>query len=153
MSELSSIIDELKRSFDGEAWHGPALMEVLDGIDARGAAARPISHAHSIWELVLHLAAWEKVITRRLQGHATTLTDAENFGHIESTTEKTWQSALETLRQNHAELIKTVEALSDSRLNDRVPGKDYDVRFMLHGAAQHAAYHGGQIAILKRIRR
>jgi hypothetical protein len=31
-----------------------------------------------------------------------------------------------------------------------VPGKPYDIRFMLHGAAQHAAYHGGQIALLKK---
>ena len=39
MSELEFIVDQLKRAFDGEAWHGPAFMEILDGINAETAAA------------------------------------------------------------------------------------------------------------------
>jgi len=152
MSEISFIIDQLNRAFDGEAWHGPAVVEILDGIDAKTAATRPIDSAHSIWELVLHLSGWEQVVAKRLQGEAATLTDAQNFGHVDSTTEQSWHSAVATLRHNHAELIKLVSAMPESRLADRVPGKDYDVRFLLHGAVQHAAYHGGQIALLKRAR-
>jgi hypothetical protein len=49
-------------------------------------------------------------------------------------------------------LIKTVAALPDSRLQDRVPGKAYNVYFMLHGVAQHELYHAGQIALLKKTR-
>jgi uncharacterized damage-inducible protein DinB len=153
MSEIAFIADQLNRAFDGEAWHGPALMEILDDVDARAAAARPINKAHCIWELVIHLAGWEQVVARRLQGQAATLTDVQNFGHVDSSTEHAWQSAVAVLRQNHAELVKLVSALPESRLTDRVPGKDYDVRFMLYGAVQHAAYHAGQIAILKRARR
>ena len=152
MSEISFIIDQLNRAFDGEAWHGPAVVEILDGIDAKTAATRPIDSAHSIWELVLHLSGWEQVVAKRLQGEAATLTDAQNFGHVDSTTEQSWHSAVATLRHNHAELIKLVSAMPESRLADRVPGKDYDVRFLLHGAVQHAAHHGGQIALLKRAR-
>ena len=50
----------------------------------------------------------------------------------------------------HAQLVKTVEALPDRRLSERVPGKKYDIRFMLEGVAQHELYHAGQIAILKK---
>ena len=152
MSEISFITDQLKRAFEGEAWHGPALMEILDDVDARTASARPINKAHCIWELVIHLAGWEQVVSRRLQGQAATLTDAQNFGHLDSTTEQSWQSSLAILQQNHAELIKLVAAIPESRLAERVPGKDYDVRFMLYGAVQHVAYHAGQIAVLKRAR-
>ena len=153
MSEISFIVDQLKLAFEGEPWHGPALMEVLEGIDAKTALERPIAKAHCIWELVIHLAGWEQVVTKRLQGQVATLTDAQNFGHLDSTTEQSWMSAVTILRQNHAQLMKLVSALPESRLTDRVPGKDYDVRFMLYGAVQHAAYHAGQIAILKRARR
>lgn len=152
MSEISFITDQLKRAFEGEAWHGPALMEILDDVDARTASARPINKAHCIWELVIHLAGWEQVVSRRLQGQAATLTDAQNFGHLDSTTEQSWQSSLAILQQNHAELIKLVAAIPESRLAERVPGKDYDVRCMLYGAVQHVAYHAGQIAVLKRAR-
>jgi uncharacterized damage-inducible protein DinB len=150
MSEIEFIVDQLKRAFDGEAWHGPALMEILDGVDAATATARPIHAGHNIWELVLHIAGWERVVTKRIQGQALTLSDDENFGHVKHPTEATWHEALQTLRANHDELIKTASSLRDTRLNDRVPGKDYDIRFMLTGAVQHAAYHGGQIALLKR---
>jgi hypothetical protein len=47
-------------------------------------------------------------------------------------------------------LVKTVAALPESRLRERVPGKRYDFYFMLHGVAQHELYHAGQIAILKK---
>jgi uncharacterized damage-inducible protein DinB len=150
VSEIDFIVDQLNRAFEGAAWHGPALREILEGIDAKTALAKPIAGAHCIWELVIHVSGWEQVVSKRLQGQTATLTDAENFGHIDSTTEQSWQSAIAILRQNHAQLIKLVTALPESRLTDRVPGKDYDLRFMLYGDVQHVAYHAGQIAVLKR---
>jgi uncharacterized damage-inducible protein DinB len=153
MSQIEFVVDQLKRAFDGEAWHGPALMEILADVDAATAAAHPISAGHSIWELVLHVAAWEQVIiTRIVEGKAVTLSDEKNFGHIDHVNEAAWRQALDTLQRNHRELIKAASQLTESRLNDPVPGKDYNLLFMLMGAAQHAAYHGGQIALLKRAR-
>lgn len=150
MTQVEILVDELKRAFHGEAWHGPALMEILDGIDAKTAAARPIPSAHSIWELVLHIAVWVRVITRRLHGETVEPTDKEDFPAVSKVSENAWREAVKTLRQNHDELIKTVSALSDSKLSGPVPGKSHDVRFMVSGAVQHAAYHGGQIALLKK---
>lgn len=153
MSELEFIVDQLKRSFDGEAWHGPALMEILDDLDARTAAARPIQAGHTIWELVLHIAAWERIIARRITDRkAITPTDEENFPRLSQTADSAWWQTVNDLRSAHAELLAAVSNLKESNLNDSVPGKDYDIRFMLTGAAQHAAYHGGQIALLKRAR-
>ena len=152
MSQIAFIVDQLHRAFDGEAWHGPALMEILDGIDAHTAAARPISTAHSIWELALHVSAWEQVCLRRIRGESVSLSDAENFGHIEHVNEAAWQQAVKNLKQHHAELIQAVSLLSEARLYEPLPDKDYNLLFMLNGAVQHAAYHGGQIALLKRAR-
>lgn len=150
MSQIEIIIDQLKRAFDGEAWHGPGLMEILDRVDAKTAAAHPIPSAHSIWELVLHIAGWERVITRRLHGETVKPSDQEDFPAVPKISDNTWRGAVNTLRQNHEELIKAVSALSDSKLSGPVPGKSHDVLFMLLGAVQHAAYHGGQIALLKK---
>jgi uncharacterized damage-inducible protein DinB len=152
MSEVEFIVDQIKRAFDGEAWHGPALMEILDGTDAKTAAAHPIVAGHSIWELVLHVAAWERVVCKRIQGETLTLSDDENFGHVRQTTDSAWRDAVEKLRAQHAELIRIASSMKAARLDERVPGKDYDIRFLLTGTVQHAAYHGGQIALLKRAR-
>jgi uncharacterized damage-inducible protein DinB len=150
MSEITRIADQLRLAFEGEAWHGPAVLEILADVDARTAAARPIHKAHTIWELTLHVAGWENVIRRRLGGEACSLGDADNFPDVKDTSEAAWRKTVESLKQSHDQLLKAISALPDSRLSDRVPGKNYDVYTMLHGATQHALYHAGQMAVLKR---
>ena len=68
MTEVGRIVDQLNRAFEGEAWHGPAVVEILEGITAQQAATRPLNGAHSIWEITLHIAAWERAVLLRLQG-------------------------------------------------------------------------------------
>jgi len=153
MSETTRIADELRRAFHGDAWHGDALLEILDGVTAAQAAARPIPHAHTIWELVLHIAAWDGAVRRRLDGEALELSDEQNFPPVKDTSESAWRNALDHARQVHEDLVQAVSEFPDSRLGDRVPGKQgahYTYYYMLHGVAQHEAYHAGQLALLKK---
>lgn len=152
MSETARIADQLKRAFAGDAWHGPALMEILADVNAPAAAARPISLAHTIWELTLHITAWDAAILRRVAGQAASLSDAENFPKIRDTSESAWRTALENLQRQHQELLRVIADMPDRRLSEQVPGKDYDFYFLLHGTVQHALYHAGQIVMLKRAR-
>src|SRR5450432_2781890 len=66
MAEVNRILDQLHRAYDGPAWHGPALREILAGVTWQTAALHPITGAHTIWELVLHLTVWMSVVTRRI---------------------------------------------------------------------------------------
>jgi uncharacterized damage-inducible protein DinB len=152
MSETSRIADQLRRAFAGEAWHGPALMEILAGVDAVSASARPISNAHTIWELTLHISAWDGVILRRIAGKAASPSDEENFPKIKDKSETAWRASLAELQRRHQELLRVISEMPDSRLTEQVPGKDYDFYFLLHGTVQHALYHAGQIVLLKRAR-
>jgi uncharacterized damage-inducible protein DinB len=153
IDEKSRIADQLKRAFEGDAWHGPAVLEVLEGVNARAAASKPLAGAHSIWELVLHIAAWDGAIRRRMDGQALQLTDEQDFPAVKDTSDSAWREALHTLRIRHAELIEGVLSMPDHRLTSQVPGKDYDFYHMLHGAVQHELYHAGQIALLKKAAR
>jgi uncharacterized damage-inducible protein DinB len=150
MSETARIADQLKRAFAGDAWHGPALMEILADVEAPAAAARPISLAHTIWELTLHITAWDGAILRRLAGQAASPSDAENFPKIRDTSESAWRAALANLQRQHQELLQVISDMPGHRLREQVPGKDYDFYFLLHGTVQHALYHAGQIVMLKR---
>ena len=149
-TEAARIADQLRRAFDGTAWHGPSLMELLEDVDAATAAAKPLPKAHSIWELVLHVAAWDAAGCRRLSGETVHLTGTANFPVVPRPAEAAWRKAVAQVRRTHGVLVKTVSALPESRLRERVPGKKYDFYFMLHGIAQHELYHAGQIAILKK---
>ena len=150
LSEAARLADQLRRAFDGSAWHGPALLELLKDVDAATAAAKPLPKVHSIWELVLHIAAWDGAVLRRLGGEKLQLRAAQNFPRIPRPTEVAWRKAVAHAKHAHDALVNTVAALSDQRLLDRVPGKRYDFYHMLHGSVQHELYHAGQIAILKK---
>src|ERR1700681_3447216 len=154
MSEAARIADQLRRAFDGEAWHGDSLFEILNGVAAGQAAARPIAGAHTIWELVLHIAAWDGAVLRRLGGVAVELSDTQNFPPVTDASETAWRKALAEVRRVHEELIEAVSVLPDSQLNEKVPGKEgahYTFYYMLHGVVQHELYHAGQIALLKKM--
>jgi len=150
MSEATLIANQLRRAFAGAAWHGPALLELLADVDAKTAAARPLADVHSIWELVLHIAAWDQAASRRLNGEKCQPVGVENFPLTPKPTAAAWRKALAAAKRTHDALVKTVAELPDSRLRDRVPGKRYDFYHMLHGVVQHELYHAGQIAVLKK---
>jgi uncharacterized damage-inducible protein DinB len=152
-TEPSRIAEQLRRAFYGSAWHGPALMELLKDVDAKRAAARPLKDTHSIWELVLHIAAWDGVGLKRLAGKKARLKAKQNFPPVPHATEEAWRAAVAAVKATHDTLVETVAALPAKRLRDQVPGKPYDFYHMLHGIAQHELYHAGQIAILKKASR
>lgn len=154
MLETTRIADQLRRAFYGGAWHGDALFEILGGVTAKQAAARPVKNAHSIWELVLHIAAWDGVVRKRMTGVAVKLSAARNFPVVSDTSEAAWTKTLEGLRSAHDELIEAVEKFPKGRLREQVPGKKgahYNFQYMLDGLAQHELYHAGQIALLKKM--
>jgi uncharacterized damage-inducible protein DinB len=155
MSETARIADQLRRAFSGEAWHGDSLLQILDGITAAQASARPVKHAHTIWELVLHITAWDNAVRRRLAGEAVALSDEQNFPPVMDPSEGAWRRTVEHAQRVHNELIEAAAAFPDGRLSEKVPGKLnepdwYDFYYMLHGVVQHELYHAGQIALLKK---
>jgi len=151
ISEPALLADQLRRAFEGDAWHGPALLEVLQNVDAGTAVARLLPDVHSIWELVLHIAAWDGAACRRLAGEKWQPEGMANFPLVPKPTEAAWHKAIAHAKRTHDVLVKVVAALPEARLRERVPGKRYDFHFMLHGVAQHELYHAGQIAILKKV--
>ena len=149
---LARIEDELRRAYDGDCWHGPPLREVLQGVSAETAQASHPQLAHSIWALVNHVAAWVEVAARRITERKAIMTpDAGDFPPVTDRGDAAWTSALENLDRHHCRLLEVVAGPDSARLDETVPGKDYPVAVMLHGTAQHYAYHAGQIAILKKL--
>ncbi len=151
MTEVQRIEDQLKKSFEGESWHGPAVREALAGVGAAQAARRPIASAHTIWEIALHMAAWKHIVTRRLSGEPMTDVAPEvDWPPVRDTGEAAWQAALHRLEQDHAALRQALVRVRDDQL-DQPPAEGTSTRYiLLHGVIQHDLYHAGQIAVLKK---
>ncbi|MDQ6926057.1 MAG: DinB family protein [Candidatus Eremiobacteraeota bacterium] len=156
---IQALLDTLRRSFDGDAWHGPALADALRGVDAQHAIAHPVSGAHSIWELTLHLAAWTREVARRLSGTVPAEpTEGDWPNGATAPDAVAWDAARASLNAARDQLLRAVAALPPDQLDRSLPRPEstgdsagvptYAV--MLTGLAEHNAYHGGQIALLRR---
>lgn len=158
MDEREFLIDQVTRMLEGEAWHGPALMETLRGMSPELALARPVPAAHSTWEIVLHATSWAREVARRVRsGVAREPEDGDWPAAPTEADAGAWAGALARLRAAHADLCEAIRGCPPERLHERVfderppdPGPGPTLLAMLHGLVQHDAYHAGQMAILRR---
>jgi uncharacterized damage-inducible protein DinB len=161
MSEVDRIVDQLNRALTSGAWHGSAVVEILEGITSEQAASRPISNAHSIWELVLHIEAWLRACNRRLAGERAQLADVEDWRTISDPSDRAWADTKDALTQAGVDLGSAISRLDDSQLDQPMYTFDVTVNgdviegmssvyVTLHGVIQHTLYHAGQIAVLKK---
>jgi uncharacterized damage-inducible protein DinB len=150
MNEIERIIDQIRRAYDGDAWHGPPLRAILAGVTAEIADAKPIHGVHSIREIVWHIAFWYVGVRRRIGGEVFEADEVEQWPSALDSTGAGWQRELADLERSHAALLEAIGQLGVEDLERPVPGKPYDVYILLHGMVQHNLYHAGQIAILKK---
>jgi uncharacterized damage-inducible protein DinB len=150
--EASRLEDQLRRILEGEAWHGPSLLELLADVTPAQAASRPVPGVHSIWELVLHLTSDYTLVLRRLAGDGRGLLPDEGWPPCPAPTKENWQAALEQLKQLSRQLRQAVRDFPTDRLDDLLfPESPWTAYMQFLGVAQHNAYHAGQIALLKRV--
>jgi uncharacterized damage-inducible protein DinB len=152
LQETDVLRDSLRRALHGKAWHGASLGELLAGVDAAAAAAHPVPGAHSIWEIVLHVAGWQDAIARRVAGTGPERIepDADWPPPPADGGEAEWRQALAALWAAEDALDRALAGLPAERLDAPVATSPFDVRTTARGAVEHALYHAGQVALLER---
>ena len=145
--ELKHLIKMLQHTYEKNAWHGPAVKEVLENVTAADAQKR-LPGSHSIIELVAHMTAWRIFVVKKLQGNTEyKVTDEMNF-----TTPTDWVKVVEELDASQARLLEALKDFDSAKLYEPVPHGSYNYNFytLLHGIIHHDLYHAGQIALLKK---
>jgi uncharacterized damage-inducible protein DinB len=153
VKESERICDQLNRSLDGQAWHGPALFELLKDVTAERAASRPVPHAHTIWEILLHVTVWVEQIRARLRGddNRKDIPPHEDWPPQPDYPDDTaWKSLWSRLKVAQEALAADLAGLEDTRLDQPVLDGFSSTYATLHGLVQHNLYHAGQIALLKK---
>ena len=157
MDLIRSHRSEIRRSLHGPAWHGPALLEILGDVTAQEAHAHVVADTHTIAELAEHCLAWIEEVTQRLGGAVAGEPTRGDWPEQTDRSASAWRARLDSLRVAGDTLDALLATFPAERLLDIVAGQaDPSVgggmRFTvtLHGLAQHNAYHGGQIALLKK---
>ena len=118
-SECVRIADQLRRAFNGDAWHGPSMRELLTSVTPEQASSRPLPSAHSIWELVVHVemdvsAAFEAAGGKPLPRWDETESD---WPPIEEINARAWVEATEKLfaKSNGSPTLSRSSPISDWR--------------------------------------
>lgn len=151
MSEIDRILDQMDRAFSGDAWHGPPLKSLIDGLLAEDASKHPLDGAHSIWEIVQHVAVWNTIVRRELIGEALSVTSEQDWPPVREVSEAAWQRTVENLVEARSRLRAVVQGLRDEQLDEKPIKRNDNSRYiMLHGLVQHDLYRAGQIAVLKK---
>ena len=152
MSEATSISAMLKSISHGPAWHGPSLFEALEGVKPEQAAAKPANGAHSIWEILLHMIAWQDHVVSVLDGGDGAALEGEaDWPPVpDETSEETWQTAKRHFDGGVQEIRERVVHLDEKMMREKVRGRVFPLKVLLHGIVHHNLYHLGQIALLKK---
>lgn len=147
----------LRKGHFSDPWHGPATVDLVDDLSCTDAAARPIPDGHSIWEIVLHMTAWQREVVRRLGGAEPQDPADGDWPVPPGTDEEAWERARAELGTSLEQLATAVAALAGEDLRelvgsarDRALGSGITRAEMVAGALQHNAYHSGQIALLRK---
>ncbi|PYU28404.1 MAG: hypothetical protein DMG32_02835 [Acidobacteria bacterium] len=151
-SESLRIGDQLRRAFTGDPWHGSPVRDLLAGITAEKARARPVPSVHSIWELVLHIDVYLHVGFEATKGvpMPKLYGTGGDWPTLRDDSTPAWTAAQDRMFQNVERLAQAIERFDEAKLQDTVPGRPYDFYYLFHGIVQHSLYHGGQIAMLKK---
>ena len=146
MRLVERMIEELNRSWNGNAWYGPSMRPLLDGITDEQARAHPIANAHSILELVAHASFWMHMTKRRLEGDTAKAPPEQDFRDV---TKLSWKDAVAELERNYAALLDRVARMNDDAMA-AIAQKNFTGFALLTGCIEHNVYHTAQIAILKK---
>lgn len=156
MNRKDELLDTLKRSFDGDAWHGPSFREVLADVTAEEACWKPARQVHSIWEITLHAAGWANEVAARLGGREPREPDEGDWPEITCRDNDGWEDAMQKVYAARDALLAVIRELPDADLDtvigsaDAPLGTGFSKYGTALGVAQHNCYHAGQVAVLKK---
>src|ERR1041385_4948522 len=154
-TECHRIAYQLASTINGEAWYGNSLREILTDVTAKQAQGHPIADAHSIWELLYHVEAWVKFTIGAMDGTPIPPWPAMpvelDWPQVTETNERAWRQSVDSFFGQHSRLTEKINDFTDEGLEAAVPGRASNFYRLFQSTTQHAVYHAGQIALLKKM--
>lgn len=153
---IELLIDALDRSFGKPSWHGTTLRGAFRGMTPAVALWRPRPRAHCAWEILLHAAYWKYVVREGLAGRKPEgfRRSPSNWPRLPKPADaRALRADLRLLVDEHRRLLAALRRMPARRLDARTPSGRWAWRQAIVGVAAHDSHHGGQVQLLKRLRR
>lgn len=151
-TEIQLVLEQVRRSYEGDAWHGPSVSEALRGVDVAMATARAAPGVHTIAELTAHLEFTQQVVLERLEGRGRLTSDEESWPAVlHPLCDAEWWALRRRLHDGASALEKAISAFPSERLDGPLMEGGSSAINNLLGHAQHNAYHAGQIMLIRKL--
>jgi len=158
MTISEELSGKLQTILSGDAWYGPPVYKIIEGISFEAAYEKPPGSAHNIAEIVLHMIAWTEEVMDRMNGLPSGIPTSGDWPPTGAPDEQKWQNYVEDLKLVNVNLIGIIQKFSPEQWDelttderDRELGTGVTYEELINGLIQHHIYHSGQIALLNRI--
>ena len=145
---FNRILDE---GYGPGAWYGSDLRAAVSGVTPATAFKRPAEGRHNIAEVALHHAYWAGQITAKLSGSAAAPfpVEGEDWFDVSDESRVSWSAITAALDASQQRLSQAVsEIATGGRTSPLGEAERFD---LIVGITGHAAYHAGQIQLLKKL--
>jgi hypothetical protein len=145
---FNRILDE---GYGPAAWYGSDLRASIGDVSAAAAFKRPAKGRHNVAEVALHAAFWTNEAASRLTGatRAAFPLEGEDWFELADDKKLSWKKIVATLDAAQQRLSQAVaEVASGARTSPLGEAERFD---LVIGITGHAAYHAGQIQLIKKL--
>jgi hypothetical protein len=147
----SAILDRIVTDgYGGPAWHGPELKGAIADIPAAAAYKRPAKGRHNVAEIALHHAWTVRQATAKLAGADSTKAfclEGSDWFPLSGEKDLAWSAVKSALAEEQRRFADVVAKIASGAIES--PLNDAEQAELIVGATCHAAYHTGQIQLVK----
>jgi hypothetical protein len=148
VSTFARILDE---GYGPGAWYGSDLRAAIAEVTPAIAFKRPAANRHNIAEVALHHSYWVGQIEGKLTGGGATTFPlvGEDWFELHDESKLSWNAIVTLVDASHQRLSRTVgEIAGGNRPSPLSEAERFD---LIMGITGHAAYHAGQVQLLKKL--
>lgn len=145
------IAQHIVEAFEGGNWTEVSLSDVLVDVDYREATTVTKASYNTIAALLHHLTFYNDVVSMRLMGIDPVIDEINGFNVPSIKSEEEWMQLKDAAYASVHNLADKIRKFPEERLTEQtVPGLSTYYK-TLHGIAEHAHYHIGQMFLIKRL--
>jgi uncharacterized damage-inducible protein DinB len=151
--EALFLVAQFRDAFEGDPWFGRPGLALLNEVNEDIAFER-LNGQHSIVELIWHMINWKEFAINCLRPDSNknlNFFEENDWRELDLSDKSLLQQGMIEIRKVQDDFLKLLQEQQDHIFENKVPGRAYTFRKLLHGVLQHDIYHLGQIAFIKKV--
>ena len=151
MNTPQHIAKHLKEVFFGGNWTTSNLKTQLNDVTWEQATHK-IHDFNTIATLTFHLSYYVAAVSKAFETGTLNAKDEYSFNHPPITSETDWKNLQEKIWKDVETFTEQIQKIPEHKLNEPFIDPKYGSLYRnLHGIIEHAHYHLGQIAFIKKL--